>query len=194
MSGTTITEVVKDKVYCLHNPLLLDGRLSAYPKRARGWSSSNCYVVKEPEGAYMLDTGYFAHQKSIIAQLDKVLDRTTPLSLFPLRITEYMSVGNALAISRAFNVRECYATTIDALLWLDLESTSHRHELPDVASKVLRGELMLDPTGCGRRPMVAFNAPIRLLNTAWMYDEVGKILFSSDMLRTCGAIRPKAPG
>jgi hypothetical protein len=81
MSGATITEVVKDKVYCLRNPLLLDGRLSAYPKRARGWSSSNCYVVKEPEGAYMLDTGYFAHQKSIITQLDQVLDRRTPLRL-----------------------------------------------------------------------------------------------------------------
>src|SRR5215475_14437000 len=162
MSGTTITEVVKDKVYCLHNPLLLDGRLSAYPKR-------------------------------IIAQLEKVLDRTTPLSLFPLRITEYMSVGNALAISRAFNVRECYATTIDALLWLDLESTSHRHELPDVASKVLRGELMLDPTGCGRRPMVAFNAPIRLLNTAWMYDEVSKILFSSDMFTHVWSDKAEGP-
>ena len=192
MSGAAITEVVKDRVYCLHNPLLLDGRLSAYPKRARGWSSSNCYILKEPEGAYMLDTGYSAHQKSIIAQLDQVLDRRTPLTLFPLRITEYMSVGNALAICRAFNVRECYATTIDALLWLDLESASPR-EVPDVASKVLRGELMLDPSGCGRRCIVAFNAPIRLLNTAWMYDEVSKVLFSSDMFTHVWSDKAEGP-
>ena len=59
---------------------------------------------------------YAAAQKS--GQLDQVLDRATPLTLFPLRITEYMSVGNGLAISRAFNVRECYATLLDALLWL----------------------------------------------------------------------------
>src|SRR5215813_5244314 len=131
MSEATITEVVKDKVYCLHNPLQLDGRLSAYPKLARGWSTSNCYVVKEPEGAYMLDTGYFAHQQSVIAQLDQVLDRRTPLTLFPLRITEYMSVGNSLAILRAFNVRVLHATTIDALLWLDLEIT-------DPSGKVLQ--------------------------------------------------------
>ena len=124
MSGATITELVKDKVYCLHNLFQLDGRFSAFPKRVRGWSSANCYVLKEPEGAYMLDTGYFAHQQSVIAQLDQVLDRATPLTLFPLRITEYMSVGNGLAISRAFNVRECYATLLDALLWLNLESTS----------------------------------------------------------------------
>ena len=32
-----------------------------------------------------------------------------------------------------------------------------------------------------RRPMVGFTAPLRLLNTAWIYDEVNKILFSSDM-------------
>jgi hypothetical protein len=181
MSGATITELVKDKVYCLHNPFPLDGRLSAFPKRVRGWSSANCYVLKEPEGAYMLDTGYSAHQQSVIAQLDQVLDRATPLTLFPLRITEYMSVGNGLAISHAFNVRECYATSIDALLWLDLESTSPDRKQPDIASKLLRGEMRLDPSGVGRRPVVGFTAPLRLLNTAWIYDEVSKILFSSDM-------------
>src|SRR5262249_44699680 len=148
MSGATVTEVVKDKVYCLHNPLLLDGRLSAYPKRARGWSSSNCYVVKEPEGAYMLDTGYYAHQKSIIAQLDQERDRRTLLSLLPLRIGEYISGGNARATSRPFNVRDFYATTTDALLWRDREIASPRRKLPDIASKVLRGELKLDPSGC----------------------------------------------
>src|SRR5436190_919191 len=151
MSGATITELVKDKVYCLHNPFPLDGRLSAFPKRVRGWSSANCYVLKEPEGAYMLDTGYFSHQQSVIAQLDQVLDRTTPLTLFPLRITEYMSVGNGLAISRAFNDRECCATLPDALLWLDLEGTSPDRKQPDIVNKVLRGEMRLDPSRVGRR-------------------------------------------
>jgi hypothetical protein len=73
-------------------------------------------------------------------------------------------VGLRFHLSRAFNVRECYATTIDALLWLDLKGTSPRRELPDIASKVLRGELILDPSGCGPRSIVASNAPIRLLN------------------------------
>src|SRR5262249_2234727 len=161
MSGATITELVKDKVYGLHNAFPLDGRLSGFPKRVWGWSSANCYVLKEPEGAYMLDTGYFAHQQSVIAQLDRVLDRATPLTLFPLRITEYMSVGNGLAISRAFNVRECYATSLDAVLWLDLESTSPDHKEPDIASKVLRGEMRPDPSGVGRRPMGGFTAAVR---------------------------------
>src|SRR5262249_46629895 len=181
MSGATITELVKDKVYCLHNPFPLDGRLSAFPKRVRGWSSSNCYILKEPQGAYLLDTGYAAHQQTVIAQLDQVLHRATPLTLFPLRITEYMSVGNGLAISRAFNVRVCYATTLDSLPWPDLPSPSPGGTPPDIASQVLRGGMRLDPSGVGRRPMVGFTAPLRLLNTAWIYDEVSKILFSSDM-------------
>lgn len=188
-----ISEIVKDKVYGLHNPFSLDGRLSAFPKRARGWSSANCYVLKEPEGAYLLDTGYAAHQQSVMAQLEQVLDRETPLTLFPLRITEYMSIGNGLAIARAFNVSECYATSLDAALWLDLESMSTSRDVPDVASKVLRGETRLDPSGCGRRPMVGFTAPIRLLNTAWIYDEASKILFTSDMFTHVWSDTPSGP-
>ena len=193
MPGAAITEVVKDKVYCLHNPFPLDGRFSAYPKRAKGWLSANCYVLKEPEGAYMLDAGLPVHRESVMAQLDQVLDRRTPLSLFPLRVTEYMSVGNGLAISRAFNVGECYATSIDAVLWLDLESTSADRKLPDIESKVLRGEMKLDPSGCGHRPVVAFTAPIRLLSTAWIYDEATKTLFSSDTFTHVSSDKAEGP-
>lgn len=193
MSGASITEIVKDKLYCLHNPFALDGRFSAYPKRTKGWLSANCYVLKEPEGAYMLDTGFPAHRQSVMAQLARVVDRRTPLSLFPLRVTEYMSVGNGLAITRDFNVRDCYATSPEAVLWLDLESTSADRVLPDVASQVLRGEMRLDPSGCGRRPVVACTAPIRLLSTAWLYDAATKTLFSSDTFTHVSSREPSGP-
>jgi hypothetical protein len=193
MSFSAITEVVPDKVYCLHNSLPLDGRLSAYPEPARGFSVSNCYVVKEPEGAYMLDTGYFAHEKTIISQLDQVIDRKTPLALFPLRINEFMSVGNALAISRVFNVKQCYSPAIDVLQWLDFESLSPDRKLPDIETKVMRGKLDLDPSGKGRRPMVGFTAPIRLINTTWIYDQTTKILFSSDMFTHIWSDKAEGP-
>ena len=180
MPGATITELVKDKIYCLHNPFSLDGRLSAFPKNARGWSSSNCYVLKEPEGAFMLDTGLACQRESVLAQLGKVLDRNTPLSLVPLRITEFMSIGNAVAVARAFNVRECYATSLDAVCWLDIENTSPDPALFSIESKVLRGGMTLDPSAYGRRPMITYTAPIRLLSTTWIYDEATKTLFTSD--------------
>lgn len=181
MPGATITELVKDKVYCLHNPFPLDGRFSAYPKQARGWLSANTYVIKEPEGAVVLDTGFACHRESVLAQLGTVLGRNTPVSLVPLRITEFMSIGNAVAVARAFNVRECYATSLDAVCWLDIENISPDPALIGIESKVLRGGITLDPSAFGRRPMITYTAPIRLLSTAWIYDEATRTLFTSDM-------------
>jgi len=184
MSFSAITELVAGKVYALHNSLPLDGRLSAYPDKARGFSTSNCYIVKEPEGAYMLDTGFHAHRDSIIAQLDEVVGRDMPLALFPLRINEFMSVGNALSISRVFNVTECFSPAMDVLLWLDFESidpAGDQRLMPDLQSNMLRGVTPLDLGGRGRRPLTGFTAPIRLINTTWIYDANTKTLFSSDM-------------
>lgn len=194
MAFSGITEVVEGKVFALHNSLPLDGRLSAYPEKARGYSTSNCFLLKEPEGAYLLDTGYHAHEASIIAQLDQLIDRKLPLAIFPLRINEYMSVGNALAISRVFNVTECYSPAMDVMLWLDFEAmNSGERNLPDLQARMLRGEVPLDLGGKGRRPMVGFTAPIRLINTTWIYDETTKTLFSSDMFTHVWSDRPEGP-
>ena len=196
MPFSGITEVVPDKVYALHNALPLDGRLSAYPERARGYSTSNCYVLKQPEGAYMLDTGYHAHADSIIAQLDQVVGRKLPLALFPLRINEFMSVGNALAISRLFNVTECFSPAMDVLLWLDFENTNPAagpRKLPDLKSNMLRGVVPLDLGGKGERPLIGFTAPIRLINTTWIYDGATKTLFSSDMFTHVCSNKPDGP-
>ena len=49
--GSSIAEVAPGKVYALRNLLTLDGRVSAYPGAARGYSVSNCYLLVEPGGA-----------------------------------------------------------------------------------------------------------------------------------------------
>ncbi len=196
MPFSGITEVVPDKVYALHNALPLDGRISAYPESARGFSTSNCYILKEPEGAYMLDTGFHAHRDSIVAQLDQVVGRELPLALFPLRINEYMSVGNALSISRVFNVTECFSPAMDVLLWLDFESidpSGDQRMMPDLKSNMLRGVVPLDLGGKGRRPLTGFTAPIRLINTTWIYDSATKTLFSSDMFTHVWSDKPQGP-
>ena len=193
MAYSGITEVVKDKIYALHNSLPLDGRLGAYPEKARGYSVCNCYVVKEPEGAYLLDSGYASFEKTMIAQLDQVIDRKTPLAIFPLRINELMSVGNALAIARTFNVKECYSPAMDVLLWLDLESAEPGRTIPKIKTNIMRGSLDLDPSGVGRRPMVGFSAPIRLITTTWIYDKTTKTLFSSDMFTHVWSDKAEGP-
>lgn len=193
MAYSGITEVVKDKVYALHNSLPLDGRLGAYPEKARGFSVCNCYLIKEPEGAYLLDSGYASFEKTMIGQLDSLIDRTTPLAIFPLRINELMSVGNALAIARTFNVKECYSPAMDVLLWLDLESAEPGRHMPKIKTNIMRGSLDLDPSGAGRRPMVGFSAPIRLITTTWIYDKATKTLFSSDMFTHVWSDKAEGP-
>lgn len=193
MAYSGITEVVKDKVYALQNSLPLDGRLGAYPEQARGYSVCNCYLIKEPEGAYLFDSGYASFEKTMLQQLDSLIDRKTPLAIFPLRINELMSVGNALAIARTFNVKECFSPALDVLLWLDLESAEPGRHMPNIKTNVMRGSLDFDPSGVGRRPMVGFSAPIRLITTTWIYDKTTKTLFSSDMFTHVWSDRAEGP-
>ena len=193
MSGSSIATLADGRLYALHNAYVLDGRVSSYPSSARGWAASNCYLLRQDDGALLLDTGFAAHGGAILRQLDTLIDRKLPLAIMPLRINEFMSVGNALAISRVFNVKECYSPALDVLLWLDFESVDPNRKLPDIETKVMRGKLDLDPSGKGRRPMVGFTAPIRLINTTWIYDKSTKILFSSDMFTHVWSNKPEGP-
>jgi len=185
MSISSTTELAAGKVFALHNTFPIDGRVSAYPANARGHSVSNCYVLKEADGALLLDTGYAAHEPQILRQLAAVLDPRTPLSLFPLRINEFMSVCNAMAIARHFNVVQCYSPVPEVELWLEferVETDANGRGRPTLKTTLLeRGLKKLQVGESGKRPIDAFNAPIRLINTTWIYDWATKTLFSSDM-------------
>ena len=176
-----ITELLADKVYALQNTFELDGRISAYPRSARGCAVSNCYVLNEPNGAFLLDTGYGAHEAQILGQLASVVDRQTPLSLVPTRINEFMSVGNGMAIAEAFNVVACYSPQPDAANWLDFKAIDETAERREIPTTLLRGLLNLEVGEGGARKIDAFSAPLRLINTTWVYDPASKALFTSDM-------------
>ena len=181
MSTSSITELAKGKVYALHNTFPIDGRVSAYPSDARGHAASNCYLLKQDDGALMLDTGYAAHEPQILEQLASILDPKTPLSLFPLRINEFMSVCNAMAIARHFNVVQCYSPVPEVELWLEFEKVEVGRGKPTLKTTLLeRGLKKLQVGNSGTRKIDVFNAPIRLINTTWIYDWNTKTLFSSD--------------
>ena len=52
----------------------------------------------------------------------------TLLSVFPLRINEYMSVCNVEAIAQSFNVEQCYSGNPDAALWVDFGRRSDSND------------------------------------------------------------------
>lgn len=181
MPHSKLVELAEGKTYVLQNALPLDGRISAYPISARGHSVSNCYLLTEDEGALLIDTGYAAHEARILAQLESALDPGTPLSLLPLRINEFMSVGNAMAIARRFGAAQCLSPVPDIGEWLEFEATGANGGGED--APLLRAALLKPrhPFEIGERRIEVINAPIRLISTRWVYDEATRILFTSDM-------------
>lgn len=182
MSFSAISELAPGKVYALHNTFELDGQVSAYPGSARGYSASNCYLLKEDDGAILLDTGYAAHEDSILEQLGTLIEPDLPLSIFPLRVNEFMSVCNVMAIARNFNVVECFSPVPDIECWVEFETldpTAADH--PHIETTLLaRGDHCRVSVG-KNHPIDALNAPIRLISTRWIIDPESKTLFSSDM-------------
>ena len=193
MSYSGIVELAEGKVYALHNTFALDGRISAYPISARGHSVSNCYLLKGGEGALLLDTGYAAHEAEVLMQLESILDPATPLAMLPLRINEFMSVGNAMAIAKRFNVVECLAPVPEINEWLEfeaLEPGGSNNGNPILPTTILKP---LHPIEIGDRYIEVMNAPIRLISTRWIYDAATRTLFTSDMFSHLWAEREEGP-
>jgi len=179
--SNNIINLFDDKVYALQNLIKLDGRLSAYPNSFKGYFSSNCYLLKEDDSAFLFDTGFVYHQESILDQLSSLISTELPLHIIPLRINEFMSVGNAKAISQKFNVVNYYSPHPLAADWFDLTGKEQDLSLKDIPTIILRGDNKYEVGDSNNRYIHTMNAPIRLINTAWIYDPCSKILFSSDM-------------
>lgn len=186
-----IVELAADKAYALQNAFELDGRVSSYPKSARGWSVSNVYLLKEPSGAFILDTGFAAHREQTLAQIGSLIDADTPISLVPLRYNEYMSVGNGMAIAENFNVNHCYLPQANAALWLDFDLPEARAQI-ELTSSILRGRLEM-ALGSAGRTLVGFTAPLRLINTVWVYDPASLTLFTADSFSHVWHETPRGP-
>ena len=206
MSGSSITELSPGKLYALHNAYPLDGRASSYPVKARGFTSSNCYLLKEEDGAIMLDSGYPVHAPSILQQLSTLISPTHPLSMFPLRMNEFMSVCNVNAIAEKFNVVECYSPVPEVHLWVDFSAAtvngsadekivgSYGGRLDKLKTTLVQGAMQRLEVGKNHQRYVdAITAPVRLIGTRWSYDHATKTLFTSDMFPHVWRDTPDGP-
>lgn len=196
MAYSGILELSAGRVYALQSAFELDGRVSAYPQSARGYSVGNCYLLKEGGRALLLDTGYAVHEREILDQLANLIGPDTPLSVFPLRINEFMSVSNAVAIAKRFNVVECFSPVPDIEDWIEFDTLRGEQRNPVLKTTIIgslsgKGGPRVE-LGPGRIVDV-MNAPIRLINTTWIYDEMSKTLFSSDMFSHLWSDREDGP-
>src|ERR1700736_4239974 len=176
-----IAALADDKLYALQNPFALDGRVRSYPASARGFAVANSYLLTEPDAAMLIDTGFGKDEPVIRGQIESLIAPRLPLSMFPLRLNEFMSINNAESFAGHFNVETCYTSNIDAALWFDFGAkTDGRDALASMnVTAVTRADVI--NLGAGGRAIDVMQAPIRLIATRWLYDRATRTLFSSDL-------------
>jgi flavorubredoxin len=176
-----VTSLADNQLYALQNPFVLDGRVSSYPASARGFSVANCYLLTQPDAAVLIDTGFGKDEPAIRAQIESLIAPGLPLSMFPLRLNEFMSINNVESFAAHFNVETCYTSNIDAALWFDFGAKAEGRDIlksMKVTAVTRSDTIQLGKSG---RAIDVMQAPIRLIATRWLYDRVTRTLFSSDM-------------
>ncbi|HEY2533618.1 MAG TPA: hypothetical protein VGJ20_37775 [Xanthobacteraceae bacterium] len=176
-----ITLLADNQLHALQNPFALDGRVSCYPASARGFSVANCYLLTQPDAAMLIDTGFGKDEPAIRAQIESLIAPGLPLSMFPLRLNEFMSINNVESFAAHFNVETCYTSNIDAALWFDFGAMAEGRDI--LKSMKVTAVTRADTIRLGKsgRAIDVMQAPIRLIATRWLYDRVTRTLFSSDM-------------
>jgi hypothetical protein len=176
-----IASLADDRLYALQNPFALDGRVSSYPARARGFAVANSYLLTQPDAAMLIDTGFGKDEPVIRGQIEALIAPGLPLSMFPLRLNEFMSINNVESFAGHFNVETCYTSNIDAALWFDFGAKAEGRDI--LKSMKVTAVTRADTIELGKsgRAIDVMQAPIRLIATRWLYDRATRTLFSSDM-------------
>src|SRR5207237_7794825 len=126
-----IATLAHGKLYALQHPYALDGRVSSYPASARGFSVANSYLLTQSDAAMLIDTGFGKDEPAIRAQIESLIAPGLPLSLFPLRLNEFMSINNVETFAGYFNVETCYTSNIDEALWVDFCAKANGRSILD---------------------------------------------------------------
>jgi flavorubredoxin len=176
-----IAALAEGKLYALQHPYALDGRVSSYPASARGFSVANSYLLTQSDAAMLIDTGFGKDERAIRGQIETLIAPRLPLSLFPLRLNEFMSINNVEDFAGHFNVEQCYTSNVDAALWFDFGSKADGRNILESMKVVAVTRSDTIRLGKEGRLIDVMQAPIRLIATRWLYDRATRTLFSSDM-------------
>ena len=187
-----IAALTDGRLYALQHPYALDGRVSSYPASARGFSVANSYLLTQSDAVLLIDTGFGKDEPVIRAQIESLIAPGLPLSLFPLRLNEFMSINNVETFAGHFNIEQCYTSNPDAALWFDFGAQLDGRSI--LESMKVTAVTRSDTIQLGRqgRTIDVMQAPIRLIATRWLYDRATRTLFSSDMFTHVW--RPRAEG
>lgn len=110
IAASVRTSFDDNAVEVLGLPIDLDGRTATHPREARGTAFMNVVLLKGPTRALLADTGLTAQLPEITSWLDSAIHPDLPLSVFPLRLTEFDSVSNVVALAQRYRVDHLYAS------------------------------------------------------------------------------------
>jgi flavorubredoxin len=188
-----IAALATGKLYALQHPFALDGRVSSYPASARGYSVANSYLLTQSDAAMLIDTGFGKDEPVIRAQIESLIAPGLPLSLFPLRLNEFMSINNVETFAGHFNVETCYTSNVDAALWFDFGAKANGRSVLESMKVTAVARADTIQLGTKGRAIDVMQAPIRLIATRWLYDRATRTLFSSDMFTHVWRARAEGP-
>lgn len=193
-------QLVEGSLYALPNPYELNGLVSSHPVDAEGHAATMSYLLVEEDAALLIDTGYTAHTENLITQLESVIDPSTPLSIFPLSLSEFLSLANVRPVVERFNVEVMYGTLENATEWVDFRPEFVPYGKP-VGTGTLEG---IESRACSsagsfafggraQREIVSIPPPLRLLPSHWLYDAATKTLFTGDSFAYLWRDNPDGP-
>jgi glyoxylase-like metal-dependent hydrolase (beta-lactamase superfamily II) len=196
-----ITRLDEDRLWALSHPYPVDGRVSWHAPSARGYAPMNCYMLREPDRATLVETGLGIHQEALMDEIAEGLgDRD--LSIMLLRQGEFDSIFNLLPIVHTFGIKSIFGQYDTPLDWANFRNDARLSNdgtisyrgvdrmFPDLEAKVL-SKFELIPVGGGReRLLEVFRPELLLLNTHWVYDAATLTLFTSDTFTY--VVRPDA--
>ena len=178
-----------DGLFALQNLHFLDGRLGLYPKLARGSAPVNCYLIRVPGESLLIETGYTVDEDTIAEQIREIHVAGSLMSIFPMRVQEPPSMCNATSLATRFQPSRFYGVSQGRIdHWANFHVSadpslpgvlSHEREVPITPTTRLAG-MPSFRVGLDRQIDIV-NAPIRLIVTRWLFDQVTGTLFTSDM-------------
>ena len=107
----------------------------------------------------LIDTGFGKDEPAIRSQIEQLIAPGLPLSLFPLRLNEFMSINNVAAFAGHFNVEQCYTSNIDAALWFDFGSRTDGRDILESMKVVAVTRSDTIQLGGQGRPIDVMQAP-----------------------------------
>lgn len=168
MSGAA-TRMPAITITRLGGDIELDERVSWCPPATRGSQPVSCYLIQSPTGDLLVDTGLRLHEEAVLADIDRLHDRSRPLSVLLTR-TEMECCLNLPAIEERFGLHE---------VWYTGGITVPRSHAAVRRVSVEPGSSSWIEPHPGLR-LELISPLVRLLPTLWVYEPESATLLTSD--------------